>query len=629
MFQRRVVPVWLLILLVVALAACSGGAAPTALPAAVPTAAGAPVQAQATQAPAAAQPTVADASRTLIVFAAASLTEAFDDLAQQFEAANPGVKVVANYAGSQQLSAQLTQGAPADVFASANAKEMQTAIKGSAVVSGTQKTFARNRLTVIFPKDNPAKISALADLAKPGLKIDVADKSVPVGQYTLDMLAKMSKDPAYGANFQADVLKNVVSNETDVKAVVSKVGLGEADAGVVYTTDAGSARDKLGSLAVPDQFNQIATYPIAPVAKAPQPDLAQKFVDFVLSPAGQATLARYGFITAQAAAPTPAPTGAATPGPVVLTDQGGQQVTIKQPVQRIVSAYSMATLYAYALGAGDKLVSASFLMPNDPAIKPNLARLEPDATRLVSAGGQQDTNVETVAKANPDLILTSVRAGGQDPLQTLGVPILRYQGETMAKLEEALTLTGKALGPDADARAARLVSYMQDRLAAIRAVSDRVPAAQRKRVFVSGTSPLKTAGQDMLQSEMVQLAGGTNVAQVIAGYWPEVNLEQVTKWDPEVIFVVPYKGASVEAILNSPEWADINAVKNKQVFMLPKYLGPWDTPIPEAILGIEWMAGKLFPGTPLHQGCEARVTAFYQDFYGLDVPAADATALCR
>jgi len=347
MVHRRSVPALLLVLLVIALAlvGCAGGAAPeatqppaaqqaaptamppapvppTPVPAQPPTAA--PTQPAPTSMPA---PTTASpaapatlvppttgpaaaAPRELIVFAAASLTESFNDLGKQFEAANPGVRVVLNYAGSQQLSAQLVQGAPADVFASANAKEMLTAVKGGTVVSGTQKVFARNRLAVIFPKDNPAKIGKLADLAKPGLKLDLADKSVPVGQYTLDMLAKMSKDPAYGANFQADVLKNVVSYENDVKVVVSKVTLDEADAGVVYTTDAGAAANKLGSLEVPNQFNQIATYPIAPIAKAPQPELAGQFVAFVLSPAGQKTLASYGFITNPAVAPasTAAPT---------------------------------------------------------------------------------------------------------------------------------------------------------------------------------------------------------------------------------------------------------------------------------------------------------------------------------
>ncbi len=313
----------------------------------------------------------------------------------------------------------------------------------------------------------------------------------------------------------------------------------------------------------------------------------------------------------------------------VIIDQAGQTVTIPQPVERIVSSYGMASLYVYALSEGDSLVGATFLMHPDPRVQAKLSMLEPDATLLPNPGGQQDANVEEIAKLEPDLILIAARAAGQDPMQALGVPIIRYEGETFTALKEALTLTGKALGPDAAARAAGLVTYMDERLSAIEAISGQTPVDQRKRVFISGTSPLKTAGKDMLQSEMVSLAGGVNVAQEISGFWTEVNLEQVTKWDPEIIFTVPYKGASVEAILDSPEWAGITAVKNKQVFMLPKYLGPWDTPIPEALLGIEWMAGKLFPDTPLREGCEARTTDFYQRFYDLAIPAEDAAALCR
>lgn len=336
--------------------------------------------------------------------------------------------------------------------------------------------------------------------------------------------------------------------------------------------------------------------------------------------------------TSVPAATQPAPTVAPQPAgqdAVVLTDQAGQQVTVKQPVQRIVSSYGMASLYVYAVGAGDRFAAATFLMSKDAQIKAHLGLLNPAGTELPDPGGQQDANIEEIAKVNPDLILISARAAGQDTLQALGIPIIRYEGETTAKLKEALTITGQALGPEAAARAAQLTATMDERLAAIKAVSDQTPADQRKRVFVSGTSPLKTAGKDMLQAEMVGLAGGVNVAQEISGYWTEVNLEQVTAWDPEVIFVVPYKGASVEAILSSPEWANISAVKNGQVFMLPKYLGPWDTPIPEAVLGIEWMAGKLFPDTLLREGCEARTADFYQRFYDLALPAGDAAALCR
>jgi molybdate transport system substrate-binding protein len=175
--------------------------------------------------------------KTLTVFAAASLTESFGDIGKQFEVAHPGVKVILNLAGSQQLRAQFEQGARADVFASANTKEMNAAITAALVVSGTERTFALNRLVVIYPKNNPGKITTLADLARPGIKLDIADPSGPVGQYTLDMLSKMSRDAAFGSNFQERVLANVVSREENVKAVVAKVRLGEADAGIVYKTE--------------------------------------------------------------------------------------------------------------------------------------------------------------------------------------------------------------------------------------------------------------------------------------------------------------------------------------------------------------------------------------------------------
>jgi molybdate transport system substrate-binding protein len=277
-----------LFLVVVPLALLAACAAP-----AVPTAATTVLTMAPTVVPTLPEPT----AKTLTVFAAASLKESFSELGKQFEALHPGVKVAINLANSQQLRTQLEEGALADVFASANTKEMNAAIQSSLVVSGTQKTFARNRLVVIYPKDNPGQLAALADLSRSGLKLDIADKAVPVGQYTLDMLSKMSADPAFGQDFRANVLRNVVSYENDVKAVVSKVSLGEADAGVVYSTDVTAAvAPKLGTLEIPDEFNQLATYPIAALVAAPEPDLAAQFVDLVLSDAGQQVLQSYGFI---------------------------------------------------------------------------------------------------------------------------------------------------------------------------------------------------------------------------------------------------------------------------------------------------------------------------------------------
>lgn len=234
---------------------------------------------------------------TLNVFAAASLDAAFHEIGAAYEAANPQVKLSFNFAGSQQLAQQINQGAPADIFASADAIQMETAINEGQIISGTQQVFAYNRLVVIYFKGGTSVIRGLADLAKPGLKLVLADKAVPVGKYALGFLDKASQDPAYGADFKTRVLKNVVSYETDVKAVLTKVSLGEGDAGIVYTTDAASGDPtKIGQVPIPDALNVVAAYPIAPVKDGAQLAAAQGFIRYVLSQGGQAVLLKYGFI---------------------------------------------------------------------------------------------------------------------------------------------------------------------------------------------------------------------------------------------------------------------------------------------------------------------------------------------
>ena len=269
------------LLLAVCLALVTGcGATPTV----------APTQLALTQAP---------ASGTLTVFAAASLTEAFTEIGQQLETDHPGVKVAFNFAGSQALAAQLGEGAPADVFASANTKEMTNAITAGRVADGSQKTFAHNKLVVVYPTDNPAGLVKLQDLANPDLRLVLAAAEVPVGKYSIEFLDKAVQDAAFETMFKDDVLKNVVSYEDNVKSVLTKVVLGEADAGIVYLTDISlDNAGKVGRLDIPDALNAVATYPIAAVSDAAQPELAKAFVEMVVSGQGQAILAKYGFLPA-------------------------------------------------------------------------------------------------------------------------------------------------------------------------------------------------------------------------------------------------------------------------------------------------------------------------------------------
>ncbi|MFN8459540.1 MAG: molybdate ABC transporter substrate-binding protein [Anaerolineae bacterium] len=249
--------------------------------------------------PTAGSTTTALEPANLTVFAAASLTDAFNEIGQNFSAEHPGLTFSFNFAGSQQLAQQLGQGAPADVFASANKTQIGKTIEAGRIISGTERTFARNRLVVIYPQDNPAGLTQLQDLAKPSLKLVFAAKEVPVGQYSLDFLNKAITDTAFSPTYMDEVLKNVVSYEDNVKSVLAKVALGEADAGIVYTSDiSGDNAGKVSRLDIPDNLNVIAGYPIAVISDSAYPVQAQAFVDYVLSPAGHAILAKYAFIPA-------------------------------------------------------------------------------------------------------------------------------------------------------------------------------------------------------------------------------------------------------------------------------------------------------------------------------------------
>ena len=217
------------------------------------------------------------AATQLTIYAAASLTDVFPAIA-------PNEKY--SFGGSNTLAAQITQGAPADVFASANMK-LPTQLNQSGLCS-KPVVFTRNTLVVVVPKSNPAHIHNVYDLTKSGVKIDIAASGVPVGTYTLQILKNM--------NLTAAVLKNVVSQETDVREVLSKVALGEADAGFVYATDAKTVPGKVKVIKVPAWAQPKVQYGICVVSKSSQKSAAQAFIKLVLSKKGQKKLHQFGFL---------------------------------------------------------------------------------------------------------------------------------------------------------------------------------------------------------------------------------------------------------------------------------------------------------------------------------------------
>lgn len=230
---------------------------------------------------------------TLTVLAGSSLTDAFGELADRFEDQNPGVEVKQSFESSATLLNQIQQGAPADVFASASEEEMDTAVEEN-LTEGEPEAFVKNREVVMVPKNNPAGIEDFRDVGKPGVKLVLAEEGVPAADYALEILGRA--DEEYGGGFRKKVLSNVVSREADVRASVNRVVVGDADATFGYASDyTPDVRDRVEVVPIPPDLNIVATYPVAALRDAKEPDLTRAWVDLVTSDEGQRVLEKWGF----------------------------------------------------------------------------------------------------------------------------------------------------------------------------------------------------------------------------------------------------------------------------------------------------------------------------------------------
>jgi molybdate transport system substrate-binding protein len=249
-------------------------------------------------------PTQTAQGKQVTVFAAASLTDAFTEIGQSYHTNHSDTNVSFNFDGSQILQTQIENGAYVDVFASASNSQMNALKNEGYMNNSTVNIFAQNKLEVIIPNGNPANITTMSDLAKPGVKIVIGTQSVPVGNYTLQVLAKMANDTPYGPEYRNRVIANVVSQEPNVNNIVTKVALGEADAGFVYQSDVPlKQKDLVDKIIIPDRYNVVAQYPIGILKQSKDPVLAEDFINYVNSPAGQAVLQKYGFIVPQGLTP--------------------------------------------------------------------------------------------------------------------------------------------------------------------------------------------------------------------------------------------------------------------------------------------------------------------------------------
>ena len=340
---------------------------------------------------------------------------------------------------------------------------------------------------------------------------------------------------------------------------------------------------------------------------------AETFIDFVLSPDGQMVLFTNGLL----------------PESITIKDQAGEDVEVHMPVWRVISAHGPTTFMFYAVGAGDRLVGASYLGARDPNGAAAMERIDPRSVGFTTDEyfSQDEFNIEEAIKLDPNLVAATVRTSWIDSVEELGVPVVRYEAETPELLKEAMLMTGRMMGPYGEGRAQAWANYYDSVFHQVVVETSTLSEEERVKVLFTGTNPLRVASGQMYQSAIIEAAGGVSATTELVGYWNDVNLEQVAIWDPDVILVPPYGGASVEAITESPEWQILDAVVEGRVYKVPKLVAPWDTPTPDSVLGVIWMADRLYPDL-ITLDCAVETEYYYNTFYDYDISDEEVQSLC-
>lgn len=313
--------------------------------------------------------------------------------------------------------------------------------------------------------------------------------------------------------------------------------------------------------------------------------------------------------------------GALALGQVAVTDQAGREVTLPAEVDRVVSIFGVATPYIYSLAEPDVVVAARYLgVPDHPLSRSLMTRLDPTYEEKALPG---EVNAETVAAYRPQLVFGGLKhTKDAELLALLGIPTILLGAETFDAVREATLLVGQALGRMN--KAGQLVAFFDQILKEAAKATEEVGV--RSKVLVLGTEPLRVASGDMYQSRMVELAGGIPVTSELPGSWLNVDIEMILLWDPEVIIIVPYSPVSPEDLLSNPVWQGVKATKDKRVYKMPQLLFAWDTPIPESVLGVLWMAEVLHQGTVSTPLSEA-FSQFYRDFYRIDLTEEELSVI--
>jgi iron complex transport system substrate-binding protein len=307
---------------------------------------------------------------------------------------------------------------------------------------------------------------------------------------------------------------------------------------------------------------------------------------------------------------------------VRVVDPSGAEVEVPVPVERVASIDGIATFYVYALGAGHRLVAAWYVgVKGIDKASDALLRLESRLGEILSFG---DANVEEIVAREPQLVLADAarHSSFAEQMGDVGIAVIQLATETPDAVKEATALIGRALGPDALARAEAFNADYDRVFDAVKTGLSRLSLDDRVNVLFLGTSLDTVASGDMYQRHLVEASGGALVSSNRKGGWNVVGLEQILIWNPEVIIIPPYGGVQAPDVLANPDWQSIRAVRDGRVYRMPRLIAPWDTPVPESILGVVWMANLLYPEC-VDLDFTAEVDRFYAEYYGFELTDED------
>ena len=303
--------------------------------------------------------------------------------------------------------------------------------------------------------------------------------------------------------------------------------------------------------------------------------------------------------------------------PRVVIDQAGRSVDINGPVDKIVSGYYISSSACIALGLGGKMVGIEAKADS----RPIYALAAPELLKLPNVGTAKEFNLEACIALEPDLVILPLHLrDSADAMAEMDIPVIFINPEGYEELLEMIALIGNAA--DAGNKAERMLEYYQDKCSAIEKLTSEI--GDNPIVYMGGVdSYLTTAPRDMYQSSLIDIAGGRNAAQEIAGDgWKQISYEHLLAMNPEVIIIPSEAGYDKEDILYDEQLADITAVRNGSIYYMPRAFEAWDSPVPSGVLGMLWLLNVLHEDVYSMETLKNDVSDFYSEFYGIQVDTA-------